>query len=310
MAARFGVACSADYDAVLESPEVDIVSIATDFYLKRTLVSKAIACGKHVLVDKALARTVREAREIVAAAKGASAKIVLSYPFRFQPGLAALSRALKQGQYGRIVSFTHHFVSQFPDSDLMAYVSYPTPALVNGGGELMNLGSHPVDYLYSIFGMPERVYCHVETAFWEACYRPFGTEDIATLFCEYDGFTATILTGRNKVAGERTVVNAVDVMGEGRWVRVDGDSCTINGQPVAVASVVLTPSEACVQHLIDCIVGDLEPDTGVDNGLAVAEMTTAGYQSVASGGFVSLPLEDLRHPLIPPNEQVVDGFLD
>ena len=43
----YGVRCVRDYDAVLEDPCVDIVSIATDFYLKRTLIKKAIECGKH-----------------------------------------------------------------------------------------------------------------------------------------------------------------------------------------------------------------------------------------------------------------------
>ena len=52
----YGLEVARDYDAVLEDPNVDIVSICTDFYLKRTLIKKALACGKHVLVDKAIAR--------------------------------------------------------------------------------------------------------------------------------------------------------------------------------------------------------------------------------------------------------------
>ena len=58
----YGLEVARDYDAVLEDPNVDIVSICTDFYLKRTLIKKALACGKHVLVDKAIARTIVEAR--------------------------------------------------------------------------------------------------------------------------------------------------------------------------------------------------------------------------------------------------------
>ena len=309
---RFGVPCSADYDSVLENPEVDIVSIATDFYLKRNLIKKAIACGKHILVDKALARTVQEGREIVAAAGGSSVKIVLSYPHRFDAALGMLARSLRCGDYGRVVSYTHHFIRQFPDSDLMAYVSYPTAAPINGGGELMNLGSHAVDYMYGIFGYPKRVYCHAETAFWEAFYRDFGTEDMATLFCEYEGFTATIVTGRNRVQEEQPVVNAVDAVCEGRWVRVDAQkaTCAINGEAVEIPGAPLSPGSSCIQHLIDCIRDDVEPETGISNGLAVAEITTAAYQSVASGGFVTLPLVDEMHPMLGPDEQVVDTLLD
>jgi predicted dehydrogenase len=309
LADRFGVPCAADYDAVLEDPEVDLVSIATDFYLKRPLIKKAITCGKHVLVDKPLCRTVREAREILQAAQGSRVKIVLSYPFRFQAPFARLSRALRNGEYGKIASYVHHSIRQFPDSDLMAYVSYPTPARVNGGGELMNLGSHPVDYLYSVFGSPRRVYCRMENLYWDE-YKAFGTEDMATLLCDYGTFSALIVTGRSKVRKEVAAVNAIDVACEGRWVRVDGSAYAVNGDPVQVPPAPLPPGPACVQHLIDCILSGAEPQTGLPNGLAVTEIVTAGYQSARSGDFIDLPLKDENHPLISSNEQVIDGFLD
>ncbi|MSS71831.1 MAG: Gfo/Idh/MocA family oxidoreductase [Candidatus Latescibacteria bacterium] len=308
---RFGVPCAADYDAVLENPDVDLVSIATDFYLKRPLIQKAIACGKHILVDKPLCRTVREAREILQAAQGARVKIVLSYPLRFEPALARLSQALRSGEYGRVVSYAHHSVRQFPDGDLMAYVSYPAPARLNGGGELMNLGSHAVDYLYSLFGPPRRVHARMERHFWEE-YRAFGTEDMATLLCDYEGFSALLVTGRNKVPKEGPMVNAVDVTSEGRWVRVElqRGSYTVNGQPVDLPPAPVSSSAACVQHLIDCIVNDAAPQTGLQNGLAVTEIVTAAYQSAQTGGFIDLPLKDENHPLIAPDEQVIDGLLD
>lgn len=306
----YGLPCSTDYDEVFENPKVDLVSIAPDFYLKLPLIKKAIDCGKHVLVDKAIARTVKEAKGIVEAAEDRDVKIVLSYPFRFQSDLTLLSGALKSGEYGRVVSYTHHFIRQFPEGDLMEYVSYPTAAKVNGGGELMNLGSHPVDYLYSLFGMPNRVYCHMETAFWGDYYDRFGTEDMATLFCEYSDFTATIVTGRNRLPIEKPQINSVDVTCRGKYVRVDRSKYTINGEPVVVPELPFPSDEACVQHLIDCILNDEDPKTGVSNGLAVAEITTAGYQSAVSREFVNLPLENENHPMIDPELQVVDHFLD
>ena len=94
----YGLKVARDYDAVLENPNVDIVSICTDFYLKRTLIKKALDCGKHVLVDKAIARTVVEAREIVDTVVGASNKVLLTYPTRFSPTMIKLKEDLDQGQ--------------------------------------------------------------------------------------------------------------------------------------------------------------------------------------------------------------------
>jgi hypothetical protein len=49
---------------------------------------------------------------------------------------------------------------------------------------------------------------------------------------------------------------------------------------------------------------------GAGNWLAVAEITTAAYQSACSGVWVTLPLADENHPLIAADEQVIDGLLD
>ena len=306
---RFGVECVADYDAVLEDPRVQIVSIATDFYLKRPLIAKAVACGKHVLVDKPLSRTVTEAREIVNAAAGSGVRIVLSYPIRYLPGLAALARGIRSGAYANITSYTHHFVRQFKDSDLMQYVSYPTPVNVNGGGELMNLGSHAVDYLHHLFGMPRRIFSSMRNAYWDE-YRAFGTEDMATVVCEYGDFVATLVTGRNKLKEEGPSANAVDVTAEGHWIHAEPETMLLNGVALELSPAPLTYSDSCVQELIDCIEEDRDPVMGVADGLAVAEMTTAAYQSAQTGQFVTLPLENVDHPLIDPGEQAIEGFLD
>jgi UDP-N-acetyl-2-amino-2-deoxyglucuronate dehydrogenase len=307
---RFGVVCSDDYDSVLENPEVDFVSIATDFYLKLPLIKKAVACGKHVLVDKPISRTVVEARGIFEAVQGSDIKLVLSYPIRFLAGLSWLIRSLKSGEYKNLTSYSHHFVRQFKDSDLMQYVSYPTPLRVNGGGELMNLGSHAVDLAHHLFGLPQRVFAHMENAYWPE-YEEFGTEDMTTLVLEYESLAATIVTGRNKIQGkEGPSVNAVDVTAQGCWMRAELDSAFLNGEPVELEAPDLGISESCVQELIDCIEEDRAPVMGVADGLGVAQITTAAYQSAKSGEFVDLPLEDENHPGIAPEEQVIDGYLD
>jgi predicted dehydrogenase len=306
---RFGVVCVADYDAVLEDPDVQIVSIATDFYLKRPLIAKAVACGKHVLVDKPLSRTVAEAREIVSVTEGSGVRIVLSYPIRYLPGLAALARGIQSGAYENVASYAHYFVRQFKDSDLMQYVSYPTPVNVNGGGELMNLGSHAVDFLHHLFGMPERIYSRMRNAYWDE-YRAFDTEDMATVVCEYGDFAATLVTGRNKLDEEGPAANAVDVTAEGYWIHAEPDAMLLNGVAQELPRMPVSYSDSCVQELIDCIEEERDPVMGVADGLAVAAMTTAAYQSARTGEFVAMPLEDENHPMIAPDKQVIEGFLD
>ena len=307
---QYDLSCDRDYDAVLERDDVDIVCIATDFYLKRRLLPKAVSCGKHVLIDKSLARTMQEARAIQADTQGATVKIQLSYPHRFYPGYRALIHRLKSGEYQRPVAWTNHFIRQFPDEDLMTYVSYPTAANVNGGGELMNLGSHPVDLIHHALGMPNRVYAHFETAYWADFYDQFGTEDAVTLMCEYDGLVATVVVGRNRVSAEERAVDSIDLWCKGVHARATVSTLHENGRPVDIDMPKLTGSAACVQNLVDAIVNDTPLESSIADGVAATEITTAGYQSADSRSFVDLPLTDDRHPMIADDQQVIEGYLD
>jgi len=304
----YGVDVATDYDAVLENPDVDIVSICTDFYLKRPLIQKAVANGKHVLVDKPLGRTVTDAQEIVAAVSGADVKVLLGYPLRFMPAMMRLKKAIDHGEFGHVVAYAHNSVKQF-EGNLMDYVSYPTPMRQNGGGELMNLGSHAVDYMYWLFGLPNRILCRMHNVYFEE-YKAFGSEDIATLWCEYDEMVATLTLGRSQAKGTGVEADAINVTGNGVAAQVTRKSMVVNGESVAVeppAERMLVP---CVQHLLDCIEQDLEPITGVHNGLAVMQIKMAAYQSAQSRKIVELPLQDVNHPLIDASEQTLDILLD
>ena len=304
----YGLKVARDYDAVLEDPNVDIVSICTDFYLKRMLIAKALACGKHVLVDKAIARTVFEAREIADTVAGASNKVLLTYPSRFSPTMIKLKEDLDRGEYGRISAYAHNSVKQFY-GDLMSYVSYPTPAVQNGGGELMNLGSHTVDALLWFFGMPNRVSCQIQNLYFEE-YAQFGTEDIATLWCEYPDFTATLTVGRSKARNKDATFDCVNITGEGAWVQVDRLGYSVNGKLVDTPPPRAAGMAAGVAHLIDCIEQDATPVTSAEEGLSIALLTTAAYQAAHTGEPVTLPLQNEQHPLIDAEDHIVNRLLD
>ena len=304
----YGIDVVADYDAVLDNPDVDIVSVCSDFYLKRSLIQKAVANGKHVLVDKPLGRTVADAQEIVEAVSASNVKLVLAYPLRFMPSMVRLKQAIDENEFGHVVAYSHNSVKQF-EGDLMSYVSYPTSMRQNGGGELMNLGSHALDYMYWLFGLPNRILCRMHNVYFEE-YNSFGSEDIATLWCEYDDMVATLTLGRSKAREKGVEADAINLTGNGISARATRRSIVVNGEQIATEAPPQTMVAPCVQHLIDCIEGDLEPQTGIHNGLAVMQIKTAAYQSAQSRQIVELPLEDIKHPLIAASEQTLDILLD
>ena len=78
----------ADYDAMLADPQVEaiIVAVADQFHV--ALCQKALAAGKHVLVEKPMGVSVEECEQLRATVAQSGRILQVGYNKRFDPGLA------------------------------------------------------------------------------------------------------------------------------------------------------------------------------------------------------------------------------
>src|SRR2546427_2661310 len=97
----------ADYRAALAHVDaVDIVTSADSHY---PIARACLAAGRHCFVEKPLARTVAEGRELEAAAEAAGRLVQVGHIFRFHPVTATLREALGAGRIGRVRYATGRF---------------------------------------------------------------------------------------------------------------------------------------------------------------------------------------------------------
>ena len=76
----------ADYHKMLRDvPEIDAVSVCTPNGLHAENAIAALDAGKHVLVEKPMAMTAREATKMVEAAKRAGKQLIVGFQHRFEP---------------------------------------------------------------------------------------------------------------------------------------------------------------------------------------------------------------------------------
>ena len=80
-------------DALLEM-DIDAVTIAAPTHLHHEIALKCIARGLHILVEKPVASTVEEGREIIGAARRAGVTLVVGHVERFNPAVQAIKQAL------------------------------------------------------------------------------------------------------------------------------------------------------------------------------------------------------------------------
>ena len=145
--AKWGCAKAYDNEAdLLADPEVDAVYIASPVALHARQAMAAADVGKHVLVEKPLAMTAKEAREVVAYCESRGVKIAAGFMMRFGSYIQAMKRAIAEGKIGRPVSGYAQFTCWYP------YMpgAWRQNKAASGGGAMMDMGVHCIDLMQYI----------------------------------------------------------------------------------------------------------------------------------------------------------------
>jgi len=157
--ARYGARAGTDYRAVLEDPEVSLVSVLTPACAHKEICLAAIAAGKGVVCEKTLTDNAADSAAIFRAAEVAGTFFATAYMKRFFPA-AQQAKALL-ADVGQIISV---YARSFQPWDLW---TGPVPENLGrrpswvranyGGGALVCCGSHILDLIHWFAGRPVRV---------------------------------------------------------------------------------------------------------------------------------------------------------
>jgi len=189
LAERHGIErTTTEWRELVDDPSIDAVVIATPNALH---AEQAIACleaGKHVLVEKPMARTLAEARAMNVAASDSGASLMVAHCWRFHPDVRALRGRIERGELGDIVKTRGYGVHAawgpsgwFTDRELA------------GGGALLDMGVHAIDTARYLLGdpRPDRVCATIGTR-----YRDLAVDDDGILLIAWsDGANSIIECG-------------------------------------------------------------------------------------------------------------------
>jgi predicted dehydrogenase len=144
-----------DTKALLADPDVHVIVITTPPDMHFELTKAALEAGKHVLTEKPFVPTSAEADKLIALAKEKQRLICVYQNRRWDSDFLTVKHLINQDTLGRIVEFNTHFdryragVSTNWKADL---------GISSGGSALFDLGTHLIDQVYTLFGLPESVH--------------------------------------------------------------------------------------------------------------------------------------------------------
>jgi predicted dehydrogenase len=133
----------AEFSQCLENPQVDAVYIATPPGEHEKYAVAAAKAGKHVLCEKPLAATVKQARNMVSACHRNKVLFMTAYRKYFEPSSLALKKMITTGDLGRIDIIHTLFAEHRPLGDNSP--SWLFSKKLCGGGPLTDLGVYCIN---------------------------------------------------------------------------------------------------------------------------------------------------------------------
>ena len=159
-AAHPGAALLDSAEAVWErAAELDAVVVATPNDSHAPLARAAIDHGLAVVVDKPLALSSEPARQLVEHADAAGVLLTVFQNRRWDSDQLTLARLLSDGALGTVLRYESRFERWRPEPRPEVWRESATPE--QGGGQLLDLGSHLIDQALHHFGPAESVYAEI-----------------------------------------------------------------------------------------------------------------------------------------------------
>lgn len=159
VANEFNATAVSSIDEVLAS-DVDAVYIATPASLHREQVIACANAGKHILCEKPLGMSVKEAEEMIAACDKAGVILATALMMRFQAQHQQALKMIKDGKLGKPVLGRAQLSCWYPPIE-GAWRQDPANG---GGGSLMDLGGHCIDLLEMFLGKVKKVSCFINNS--------------------------------------------------------------------------------------------------------------------------------------------------
>ena len=270
------------YEEAVADPRVDACYVCTPHHLHLEHALLAISHGKHVLVEKPIARTVSEARRMIEAAASAGVVLMVAENARFLPVVRQCRQLIDDGLLGGLR------LAQFQQEGPFRPSGWRASSEQMGGGLFIDGGIHLVDMMVHLAGRPVEV---SGVKLPHALLEMGGEDGLAITARLPNGGSAFI---NYSWASTRRIPNA--------WVALSGSRAKVTfrpGQPTIALETITTRRQwtypedrlgvgAMVKEFHDAISGGRPPEMAADEGLYDLDIVLAAYRSAETGVPVRL----------------------
>jgi len=145
------------FEEILNDPAIELVVVNTPNYTHYEFTKAVLRAGKHAVVEKPFTVTVEEGLELAALAMEVGKKIAVYQSRRYDSDSKTVRKVVEEGWLGEIVEAELHYDRYTVALSPKVHKETPGP----GRGLLYDLGSHLLDQVLQLWGLPEAVYADI-----------------------------------------------------------------------------------------------------------------------------------------------------
>ncbi len=153
VAQEFNAKYFKNIDELLKNADIDCVDICVPTFAHPETAIKAANAGKHVMCEKPLALTLKDADEMIKAAKTNNIKAMTGHVLRFWPEYVKIKEIIDSGYLGAPIHVFSERLAVTPDWQVGNW----DKSEKFSGGAALDLHIHDLDLLIWLFGRPEIV---------------------------------------------------------------------------------------------------------------------------------------------------------
>jgi len=288
--------CHRDYRRLLDMAEIEAVSVCLPNHLHAPVTVEALEAGKHVLVEKPMARTAAEAEEMAAVARrcGRTLALAMNYRWVVGPDARYLRQLVEAGELGEV--YRVRSVSLRPRTFPPGLDTWFTDRARSGGGALVDMGPHMLDLAlwYADDFEPTSVFAVTDTKLM----TDTDVDDAAVALVRLKGGCAVSLEStwasygrpatRVTVHGTRggAILDLPSPANKRVTLFQERGGTMVECRPLEGIQKTPEAEQSVQEHFVRCLESGRQPDTSAEVGLAAMRIIDGAYRSSATGELV------------------------
>ena len=129
-----------NFDTIAQNPDIDVVYVVLPNSMHHEFVLRAAKAGKHVITEKPMSVSVKEAKEMIAACQAAGVKFGVGYRLHYEPFTNEVMRLAREKDFGAVKFIESKFAWRNRDTK-----AWRMNNKWSGGGALMDVGIYCIN---------------------------------------------------------------------------------------------------------------------------------------------------------------------